>query len=413
MRELRRGERGMIFIAALVLLASMMVVLVALANEVALDLKMSANVTDADQALEIAKVGIDNIRYIANEDPAWRTNYTSGVWISNKAVGGGTFTAWGIDPDGNLANSPIDTVTARATATYKGTIRTLSATLTPPVHDAMGFLAYVSGGAGKIEIYNGPRIYGDLCSADKVELKDTSTPDHRGGIYVTNRSNVSSALVDGDTNVVQLSSAPAVFDLARANLAWFIARGARIYPPVEGDKYVIQDKVISPTTNPYGSPNANGIYYVQGDKDLRIVRSHITATIVVNTGRKVTFEKAAVHVPAFSYYPAVLSDREVYYQFNQNLSEAESNVDFNGDGDLADVFTPSVNGVVYAKTRIEGLQASGGTNIVRFKGALVSERVVLIGSGCIFEQDPALATNLVNQFQGDGLRLVPGTMKLE
>jgi hypothetical protein len=69
--------------------------------------------------------------------------------------------------------------------------------------------------------------------------------------------------------------------------------------------------------------------------------------------------------------------------------------------------------VVYSSQSLTGLQAGGGTNIVRFKGIMIARSLHLIGSGSIFEQDPFYASNLVVQFQGNGLQIVPGTITSE
>ncbi|MFO7898829.1 MAG: pilus assembly PilX N-terminal domain-containing protein [Planctomycetota bacterium] len=400
-----RSRRGVLFIAALVLLAGMSVVIIALAHEVALELRMSEAVIESDQAQEIAKLGIGQIRYLANNDPDWRTTYSSGEWVTDKPACGGTFSASGIDPDGDLADCPIDPVAATSVASYRGVTRRLSATLNPPVHESMMFLAYASD---EIRLEGDCRVYGDLCS--KQVLWESGAVDHRGNIYAEKPGNVSDQLKDADTDVRSYETAPS---LPGIKYDWFVARGKQISPPIQDGKYLIEDKVISPEDNPHGFASPDGIYYVGGDKELRIVRCHITATLVVLTKKKVFVEDACVHAPASPEYPALVMEHELFYDLDQNLSEIDSGVDFNRDGDKSDTFTPSITGVVYAKTSITGLQWQGGTNVVRFKGAFVSEKVHLIGDGCIFEQDPDLSTGLVHQFQGDGLELVTGSITYE
>jgi hypothetical protein len=404
----RAGQRGVIFVAALVLLAGMSVVVIAMVHEVSLDFRMATNLVEADQAAELARLGLDNLIYIARNDGDWRTNQPSGTWISNKSACGGSFSASGVDADGDLADCRIDLVNATATGTYGGASRTLSATLTPPIHEAMLHLAYAGGGSREIKIEGFCRIYGDLC-ADKVTASN-GTPDHRGRIYAEKTSDVSDVLKDGNTTVEVYASRPEYPDV---DLNWFKARGTRLSPAVHSSDYYIADKVISPTSNPNGFSSSSGIYYIEGDRDVRFVRCHITATIVILTGKKVYFDKACVHAPAFPYYPALVTEDELYYDFDENLSEADRDVDFNGDGDKADTFTPSVSGVVYAKKKIVGLQYGGGTNIVRFKGLMISDKIEIIGPGSIFEQDPDLASTLVNQFQGEGLELVTGSVTTE
>ncbi len=399
----------MIFIAALVLLAGMSVVVIAIAHEVSLDLRMTGGLIDNDQSLEIAKVGIDKIVYAINNDPNWRTTYTSGTTYGPFGLELGTFEVTLTDEDGDLTDSLVDSVTVESVAEYQGTTQAVSAVLRPPAGDSMMYLAAMWDTGKKIELKNGPRVYGDLMSADDVSVNGP-LPDFRGDIYCRDPNTVDPQLIDADTSVITISPTPAD---PNPDFDWFIARGQRMMPPVFGDKYVIADKVISPTSNPYGFTSANGIYYIQANKETRFVRCHITATIVVVTNHEVWFDEACVHSPASPEYPALLSDRKVHYDLDRNLSEPQSGVDFNGDGDQQDVFTPSVNGVIYAKERFTGLQEDGGTNTVRFKGTIIAREIIMIGSGCIFEQDPALSTGLVEQFQGEGVKLVPGTFKIE
>jgi len=54
-----RPRKGSIFVASFVLLLGISVVLIALGSEIALDLRMSSNLAEADQAREIARIGID------------------------------------------------------------------------------------------------------------------------------------------------------------------------------------------------------------------------------------------------------------------------------------------------------------------------------------------------------------------
>ena len=405
---IRNRQSGMVFVAALVLLAGMTVVIVALAHEVSLDLKMSANLAEADQALEIAKVGIDAVIYTSNNDPNWRTTFTSGTWYGGFPLGGGTFKVCAIDDDGDLADCPIDPVTVQSVGTYQGTTRTVSATLTPPVHESMMFLAYTWN--EKIRMERGPRVYGDLCSGDRVE-RDATAPDHRGNIYVEKADKVGGGLDDDDTDVVLWAQHPVQ---PAVDFTWLVNRASTISAPLTGDTYKITDKRIAYDSNPFGFSNSSGIYHIDArGHHVTFTRCYIEATIVITDAKTVTFDKACVHFPKETYYPALAVEGDVVYSFDQNLSEPERSVHLNGDDDKDDIFTPEVRGVVYATKSIQGLQATGGTNIVRFRGALIARNITLIGSGCIFEQDAALSTNLVNQFEGIGLKLVKGSTKVD
>ena len=414
-RTLHR-DRGVIFIAALILLAGMSVVVIAIAHEVSLDLKMATSLVEADQALETAKVGIDKIVYALNNDANWRTTYTSGAQYGPFALGDGEFTVTITDEDGDLSDSAIDSVTVRSIATYKDTTRTVSAVLAPPVHDAMMYLAVMWDSGKKIKIEDGPRIYGDVMSANDVTVTGT-LPDFRGDIYCRDASKVDDPLDDADTDVFQITPTPA--DPA-PDIDWFISRGSAMTPPDTGSALTIVDKRITPTTNPHGFSNANGIYTIDANgQDVEFRRCYIEATIVIKRADKVFFEDGIVHRPALPSYPALVVAGQdpgkgtVEYDLDLNLSESGSNVDFNGDGDTSDVYAPSVSGVVYAPIKIRALQVDGDDKTVRFKGVLISKDIELMGAGNILEQDPALATNLVEQFQGAGMKLVKGSFKIE
>jgi len=405
-------DRGVIFIAALILLAGMSVVVIAIANEVSLDLKMATSLVDADQALETAKVGIDKIVYALNNDANWRTTYTSGTKYGPFALGDGEFTVTLIDEDGDLADSLIDPVTVRSIATYKDTTRTVSAVLSPPPHEAMMYLAYAWH---DLHIRLAPRIYGDICSEHKVDLHD-SAPDFRGDIYAFSPGDVDDPLDDDDTDVITITTEPAD---PVPDAAWFVNRGSAMVPPDDGTLR-ITDKRITPSTNPHGFSNAEGIYYIDANgKNVEFRRCYIEATIVITRADKVFFEDGIVHRPALASYPAlVVAGKDpgkgtVDYDLDLNLSESGSHVDFNGDGDMSDTFAPSVSGVVYASKRIRALQVEGDAKTVRFTGVLMSEDVELMGAGNILEQDPALSTNPVEQFHGVGMKLVKGSFKIE
>ena len=409
----RQHNRGVIFVAALVLLAGMSVVILALANEVSLDLKMATSLIDADQALEIAKVGIDKFVYAVNNDANWRTTYTSGTPYGPFTLGDGEFTVTITDEDGDLTDSMIDSVTVTSVATYKGSTRTVSAVLSPPPHEAMMYLTYVWH---DLHFRLAPRIYGDVCSQHKVDLHD-SAPDFRGDIYAFSPDDVDDPLDDDDTDIIPITTEPAMPSI---DADWFISRGSAMSPPESGGVLRITDKRITPNSNPYGFSNANGIYYIDANgDDVEFRRCYIEATIVITRADKVFFEDGIVHRPAFPHLPALVvigkdgGKGTVEYDLDLNLSESTSHVDFNGDGDTSDVFAPSVSGVVYATKLIKALQTDGSDKTVRFTGVLISEDVELIGAGCIFEQDPALSTNLVEQFHGPGMKLVKGSVKIE
>jgi hypothetical protein len=108
-RQLSRG--GSTYIA--VLGTSLIVSLLALSALALQRLQNKSLLATADirQAQLNAESAVELGLLAMKQDPNWRTTYTSGHWIVNRALTAGTCSLDGIDPvDGNLANNTTDSV---------------------------------------------------------------------------------------------------------------------------------------------------------------------------------------------------------------------------------------------------------------------------------------------------------------
>jgi Carbohydrate binding domain len=108
-RQLARG--GSIYIA--VLGTSLIVSLLALSALALQRLQNKSLLATADirQAQLNAESAVELGLLAMKQDPNWRTTYTSGHWIVNRALTAGTCSLDGTDPvDGNLANNTTDSV---------------------------------------------------------------------------------------------------------------------------------------------------------------------------------------------------------------------------------------------------------------------------------------------------------------
>ena len=103
---------------------------------------------------------------------------------------------------------------------------------------------------------------------------------------------------------------------------YYIDKASLIDSTYDNSTYVIDRQLISPTVNPYGATNTQGIYIIQcGGKDLVLGRSRIVGTLVfVDPSNKTAIQDSVIWEPAVYNYPALLvSSRHV---MNINMDNA-------------------------------------------------------------------------------------------
>lgn len=93
---------------------------------------IASNIDRKTQARAIAESALKMAIDYVNEDADWRTDKRSGLWMSNVALDGGTFTLEGTDEaDGDLANDSSQAVLLTVVASYQGVTHRVSARVTP------------------------------------------------------------------------------------------------------------------------------------------------------------------------------------------------------------------------------------------------------------------------------------------
>lgn len=93
---------------------------------------VASNIDRKTQARAIAESALKMAIDYVNEDADWRSDKSSGTWIANAALDGGTFTLSGIDEDdGDLTDDVREAVILTVVATYQGVTHRVSARVTP------------------------------------------------------------------------------------------------------------------------------------------------------------------------------------------------------------------------------------------------------------------------------------------
>ena len=127
--------------------------------------------------------------------------------------------------------------------------------------------------------------------------------------------------------------------------------------------YVMDRILLSPSSNPYGAVNAQGIYILDcAGVPVTIGPCRIVGTLVLlRAGSGTTIQGPINWEPAISGYPALLADQPIAISFDSGvaLSESTLGVNFNPSGTpypysggsanttVADAFPSIINGVIY------------------------------------------------------------------
>lgn len=127
--------------------------------------------------------------------------------------------------------------------------------------------------------------------------------------------------------------------------------------------YVMDRVLLSPTSNPYGTPNPQGIYIINcNNQPLTIGSCRIAGTLVlIGAGSGTTIQGPITWEPALPGYPALLSDSAISINFSGSapLGEATYGINFNppgtpypyvggtADTTASDAFPSIINGLIY------------------------------------------------------------------
>lgn len=170
----------------------------------------------------------------------------------------------------------------------------------------------------------------------------------------------------------------------------------------------IYRQVLSPSINPFGGTNAQGIYWIDcGGNRLIIERSRILGTLlVINPGANSCVGDGPIHwSPAVAGYPALLvdadnaSDADFFLRAtNRVLSEKENGVNFNPAGAAHSEFGQDADTSDIYQSVIQGLVAIGDDlafeNAPLIRGQMIVGGDIAGGSGTLeveFAPDSLLA----------------------
>ena len=404
----QQPKRGSAYL--LVLASSILVTIFGLASLQAIRVQRRTTEINKDstQARHLARAAIEVGFYHIDNDSQWRTNWPNGVWDANQPLNGGTYTLEGVDPaDNDISDSIYDQIVLTGNGSFGKAQHMTQVTLVPEIKPLESLQTCLHGG-------------------DDIYIQANKKITVVGASVSCNDRLDNDGAIDGDAEVDRISSLGTITgnltipitDKANPDpnvISEYIAKATTI--PFTGN---IMNQVLSAGHNPWGSPNANGVYYIHtGNNHLTIKDTRIHGTLIVDTGsRTLTLEDSVFMHPNRSDYPTLLVDGDLVIRckaLELSLSEVTTGVNFNPSGagyegqtdsDTLDIYPNEIRGLVHVTNRI-WLQESS-----RVLGTILCNRHIYVEGVIVIIYDSTLyAIPPEGYTYVPGLKVSPGSFK--
>ncbi len=278
----RQSRGGYLYIA--VLFTSLIV-----AASVAASLSLSTGSLRSDidrinrhSALRLAETEIHRIASLMNNDDAWRTARVSGAYSDWRVLDGVRNSDSSqvrfklTDEDGDLADDSADAVEL-TTHALVGKSQAAVTVLLEPQSAPLSILDYGITASDDIQIEFSGTLSSELpiqvvddCKTKSSSVLTAPRLECNGRVEIPLRGELDSADVQMPTHDVVDKYVQVGTQISTASL------------PVQSGRYVIEDIVLTANNNPYGTPDAAGIYWIDANSQrIRISNSRIEATIAV------------------------------------------------------------------------------------------------------------------------------------
>jgi len=385
--------------------------------------RSAGETNDFATARLLAFSGAEHATVRINADTDWRTTY-NGATVQ-QTVDGGTFSWHVIDPvDSDLTDDVSEAATIVITGTYNDTSYTLRLGVTVVGNTSTAALTYAVMANTDVEVEEGKTvtITGAALAANnnvKVEGSAALNADvYSASVMLEEGKSPPAGVINGTVTVLGASvSMPSsgLFDTYKA-----LATTITIDCSGQGGGKM-EKGLLSPTSNPWGSTNADGVYYIDtGGGDLTIDKARIYGTLIIDPGSgKVKIgEDGAVLMQNFrSDYPTLMVNGKLEADLasgtdlteaiaETNLNPAGSPYEGGTDGDSSDSYPNEIHGLVhtFGETKLKS------TTIIR--GALICENTVKFEGDAQVIYDSNLSTSPPSGYTagggGTGTQVEPG-----
>jgi hypothetical protein len=293
--------------------------------------RASGYLSDSVDARLYAMTGIDFARLQIFQNSNWRTVYSNGAWATNQAIGVGTLSVSVVNPNGALNRSLFDPVTVTATGVKNSATHISQVTLVAsPVPFTCLNAAATANSAITLTLAT---VYG----LNEVIASNLSvTAVNLSPIY-PNIEAVAAIVGTGFQGTTTTGvTARTMPDSTAFN--YYTSNGTAISISSLGSPATLQNVVLSPASNPYGTlADPQGIYVIdcQG-QPITVSHCRIVGTLVLlNAGAASVVQGNVNLAPAVANYPCLLVQGSIAIQFDSTttLQENQSpNTNFNPAG---------------------------------------------------------------------------------
>lgn len=326
--------------------------------------------------------------------PAWRA--LSAGWTGAYSLGRGTGTAQMSDPiDGNLNNNSSDPVVVVGRGVVGEATQQVQVTL-DAFFPAMTSLQRAMHVGGTLTFTNASVWATDVIGTNMLATAANSSIN--APVYAVTP-------VAGGTYSAGSKSGQALCEMPDATVGdYYLAKGTRIASSslavlnvLTGSKKM-NNFVLSPGSNPWGSVNADGIYIIDMlGKDLEISDCRIRGTLLIlNPGLNTTVLGSVLWEPATPGFPLLvvmggltlntsstpLSEASLAYNFNPASTPYQGQSDSAND----DVYPSVLAGLVYCSG---SMTISGQVNV---RGAVIAGVAATVNGALSIAYDPVYFT---------------------
>ena len=219
--------------------------------------------------------------------------------------------------------------------------------------------------------------------------------------------------------------------LTRATLSFYISNSSDYYidkvsltdTTYASNLRVIDRQLLSPTVNPFGTPNTQGIYVLNcAGQDVVMSRSRIVGTIVfLNPGSNSAIQDSVCWEAAVYNFPAVLSNATLNIKMSSTgLSESSLGVNLNPAGTpfpfsggasnatATESYPSKITGIIYSAADINFSASASVTGVViAADDIFINATSLTLNYGNVYLNDPPPGFNSGTI----SLKVVPGTWK--
>jgi hypothetical protein len=308
---------------------------------------------DIHDARQYAISATDIGRLWIAQDTTWRTDYANGTWFANQPIGRGTFSLSVTNPNGALNHSMFDPVVLLATgtagkATQYAQVTLVAKTQTPTcLTAALSAATGIALGSTTVDANNQILATNGAISASSpaVNANLQAMTGIAGGTFNGTSTTITTALT-----------------FPPATVCTYYQQSGTAISVSSIPSTTIQNVLLSPSSNPYGStPDANGVYVIdcQGN-NLILQNCRIVGTLVLlNPGIGTEIGNGVVWQSAVSNYPCLVVNGSLTISSNGSYLSEGGNYNFNPSGTpypwpsgtsnstMTDSYPPAVMGLVY------------------------------------------------------------------